>query len=90
VLFWIFFNKTWNYAKICINFLNNIEKHNFYSEFYVHLLCEFFVVSDYDEMNCNFIFWSFFTMYCEVQILIVCNNHEYDVGMNGSVKFVEI
>jgi len=29
-------------------------------------------------------------MYYEVQILIVCNNHEYDVGMNGSVKFVEI
>jgi hypothetical protein len=29
-------------------------------------------------------------MYCEVKILIVCNNHEFDVGINGSVKFVEI
>jgi hypothetical protein len=28
-------------------------------------------------------------MYYEVQILIICNNHEFDVGMNGSVKFVE-
>jgi hypothetical protein len=28
-------------------------------------------------------------MYYEVQILVICNNHEYDVGMNGSVKFVE-
>jgi hypothetical protein len=29
-------------------------------------------------------------MYYEVQILVICNNHEYDVGMNCSVKFVEI
>jgi hypothetical protein len=29
-------------------------------------------------------------MYSKVHILIICNNHEYDVGMNGSVKFVEI
>jgi hypothetical protein len=28
-------------------------------------------------------------MYSEVQILVICNNHEYDVGMNGSVKFVK-
>jgi hypothetical protein len=28
-------------------------------------------------------------MYSEVQILIICNNHEFDVGMNCSVKFVE-
>jgi hypothetical protein len=27
-------------------------------------------------------------MYFEVQILVICNNHEFDVGMNGSVKFV--
>jgi len=25
----------------------------FYNEFYVHLLCEFSVALDYDEMNCN-------------------------------------
>jgi hypothetical protein len=29
-------------------------------------------------------------MYSEVQILSICNNHEFDVGMNCSVKFVEI
>jgi hypothetical protein len=51
-------------------------------------LCEFFVVSDYDEMNCNIVF-GVFTMYYKVQIMIICNNHEFDVGMNGSVKFVE-
>jgi hypothetical protein len=28
-------------------------------------------------------------MYYEVKILVICNNHEYDVGMNGSVKFVD-
>jgi hypothetical protein len=28
-------------------------------------------------------------MYSKVQILVICNNHEYDVGMNFSVKFVE-
>jgi hypothetical protein len=28
-------------------------------------------------------------MYSEVQILVICNNHEFNVGMNGSVKFVE-
>jgi hypothetical protein len=28
-------------------------------------------------------------MYSEMTILVICNNHEYDVGMNGSVKFVE-
>jgi hypothetical protein len=28
-------------------------------------------------------------MYSEVQILVICNNHEFDIGMNGSVKFVE-
>jgi hypothetical protein len=28
-------------------------------------------------------------MYFEVHILVICNNHESDVGMNCSVKFVE-
>jgi hypothetical protein len=28
-------------------------------------------------------------MYYEMQILVICNNYEFDVGMNGSVKFVE-
>jgi hypothetical protein len=61
---------------------------NFYSEFYLHLLCEFFIVLNYDEMNYNLIS-GIFKMYTEVQILVICNYHEFDVGMNGSVKFVE-
>ncbi len=28
-------------------------------------------------------------MYYEVQILVICNNHEFDIGMNGIIKFVE-
>ncbi len=61
---------------------------DFYNEFYVHLLCEFFLVLDYDEMNCNIIFGVFlqFILKC---ILVICNNHESNVGMNGNVKFVE-
>jgi hypothetical protein len=52
------------------------------------LLCEFSVVSNYDEMNCNCDSGVFYNV-IEVQILVICNNHEYDVLMNGSVKFVE-
>jgi hypothetical protein len=61
---------------------------NFYNEIYVHLLCEFSILLDYDEMNCNLVFGVFFIMYNEVQILVICNNHEFDVGMNCSVTFV--
>jgi hypothetical protein len=28
-------------------------------------------------------------MYYEVQIMVICNKHEFDVGMNYTVKFVE-
>jgi hypothetical protein len=28
-------------------------------------------------------------MYSKVQILVIYNNHEFDVLMNGNVKFVE-
>jgi hypothetical protein len=28
---------------------------NFYSEFYVQVLCDFSIVLDYDEMNCTFV-----------------------------------
>jgi len=28
-------------------------------------------------------------MYSKVQILVICNNYGYDVGMNCIVKFVE-
>jgi hypothetical protein len=41
-------------------------------------------------MKCIAIFFlDFFTMYFKVHIFVICNNHEFDVGMNGSVKFVE-
>jgi hypothetical protein len=43
---------------------------------------------DYDEINCNLGF-QFFTMYSKVQILVICNNHESNVRMNCSVKFVK-
>jgi len=36
------------------------------------------------------LFFEFFTMYSEVQILVICNNHEFYLGMNGNVKFVKI
>jgi hypothetical protein len=77
--FGIFFNKTWDYVVVWIHVFSNTKKIDFYSEFYVHFLCEFFIVSNYDDMNCN----------NEVQILVICNNHESNVGMNGNVKFVE-
>ncbi len=43
----------------------------------------------YDEMNCNIVSRVFFIMYYEVQILVIYNNHEFDVGMNCNVKFVK-
>ncbi len=61
---------------------------DFYNKFYVHLLCEYFVMLDYDEMNC--LFMEFFIMYSEMQILVICNNHESNVGLNRNVKFVDI
>jgi hypothetical protein len=61
---------------------------DFCSEFMFISLCEFSVVSKYDEMNYNF-FLKFFTMYFEVQILVIWNNHEFGVLMNGNVKCVE-
>jgi hypothetical protein len=51
-------------------------------------LFQFFVMLDYDEMNCNLIS-GVFTMYSKMQILVICNNHEFHIGMNGNVKFVE-
>jgi hypothetical protein len=35
---------------------------NFYSEYYVQLLCEFFVVLNYDEMNCNIVSGVFYNV----------------------------
>jgi len=52
------------------------------------LLCEYVVVSEHDEMNWNIVS-KVLKMYFEVQILVIWNNHEYGVLMNGRVKFVE-
>jgi hypothetical protein len=45
-------------------------------------------VLDYDERNYNLCL-EFVIIYFEVQILVICNNQESNVGMNGNVKFVE-
>ncbi len=39
---------------------------DFYNEFYVHLLCEFSIVSDYDEMNCIIVFGVFYNVFWNV------------------------
>ncbi len=36
-------------------------------------------------MNFNLVF-GVFTMYFEVQMLVICNNYESNVGMNGNIK----
>jgi hypothetical protein len=61
---------------------------NFYNEFYVHIVVWIILVREYDEMKCNFVSGVFFTMYYEMQILIIWNNHEYGVLINGKVKCV--
>ncbi len=84
-----FKNKTWDSVVIWIH-VSVIQRNiDFYYEFYVHLLCEFFVVLDYDEMNCNLVSQVFLQCILKVQILVIGNNHESDVGMNCNVKFVE-
>jgi hypothetical protein len=39
------------------------------------LLCEFVIVSEYDEMNCNFFFWSF------LQCILKCRFWLYEITM---------
>jgi hypothetical protein len=36
---------------------------DFYSEFYVHFVCEFFIMLDYDEMNCNIVSRVFYNVF---------------------------
>jgi hypothetical protein len=38
----------------------------FYSEFYVYLLCEFFVISYYDKMNYNIVFGVCYNIFLNV------------------------
>jgi hypothetical protein len=87
VCLWFFYNKSWDYVVIWIHFLVIQISIGFYNEIYVHLSCEFFVVLDYDEMNCNFVFKVFYNVLWSANFSI-CNNHKFDVGMNGNVKFV--
>jgi hypothetical protein len=61
---------------------------DFYSEFYVHIVVWVVLVWDNDEMKCNLVF-EVFKMYSEMKILVIWNNHEYGVLMNGNVKNVE-
>jgi hypothetical protein len=58
---------------------------NFYNEFYVHIVVWIVLVWEYDEMKCNIISRVFFKMYSEVQILVIWNNHEYGVLMDGNI-----
>ncbi len=53
------------------------------------LLCDFFVVWEYDEWVV-ILFIEFFTMYFEMQILFIWNNHEYGVLMNDNVSVLKI
>jgi hypothetical protein len=39
---------------------------NFYNDFSVYFLCEFFVVLDYDETNCNIVFGVFYNVFWNV------------------------
>jgi hypothetical protein len=55
--------------------------------FIFRLLCELFEYRKYKEMNCNFV-CGFFTLYFEVQIMGIWNNHEYGVLMNYKHKCV--
>jgi hypothetical protein len=43
---------------------------------------------DYDEMNCNHVSRVFYNVFWNVDSKYM-QLHEYDVGMNCSVKFVE-
>jgi len=51
-------------------------------------LCEFSIVSKYDEMNCNLVSRVFYNLF-KVQILVIWNNHDSSVLMNDNVKCVE-
>jgi hypothetical protein len=55
---------------------------NFYSEFYVHLLCEFFVMLDYDEMNYNLVYGGF------VQCIMKCKLWSYAITMNIMLEWI--
>jgi hypothetical protein len=55
-------NKTWDYAVIWIHVSVIHRSIKFYSKFYVHLLCEFFVMLNYDEMHCNIVYGVFYNV----------------------------
>jgi len=59
---------------------------DFCNEFCVHILCEFSIVLDYDEMNCILIFRVLYNVLWSVDS---GNNYASNVGMNCNVKFIE-
>jgi hypothetical protein len=76
-------------------FIVNTEKHILLQ----WILCSYCYVNclvwEYDEMKCNLVFEFFYNArftvhFFEVQILVIWNNHESSVWMNGNVKDVEI
>jgi hypothetical protein len=71
-----FFNKTWNYVIILIDFLIMQRSTYFYSEFYIELLCEFFIVLDHDEMNYNLVSGNF------LKCILKCRFWLYAIPMN--------
>ncbi len=77
ILFWyttyfncclgFFFNKTWNFAIILIHVFNNIKKHKLLKRNSMFiLLCEFFIISKYDEMNYNLASRVFYNVFLSV------------------------
>jgi len=56
--------------------------------FYVHIVVWIVLVWQYDEMKCNFVYGVFYNIF-EVHNLVIWNNHEYGVLMNGNVKYVD-
>jgi hypothetical protein len=61
---------------------------DFYSEFYVHIVVWIILAWEYDEMKWNLVFGIFYNVFWR-KILIIWNNHESNVLMNGNVKNVE-
>jgi hypothetical protein len=53
------------------------------------LLCELFYYENMMKWNVILFLEFLFIMYFEVQVLVLWNNHEFGVLMNGNVKNVE-
>jgi hypothetical protein len=98
-IFWFWINQKFCFV-VLISFPQNMEVFcnsngffsiklisiNFHSDFHVHII----VWSFWSIKNVMYwiviLSWDFSTLYFKVQILIIWNNHEYDVLMNCKVK----